>query len=300
MSYTEFPNVLHRREHFEDLIKVFEELRDNYAGTLKEIKDLSVRLDEYENNVTSRIDARIEQALTEYKTTVENTWQEKFNKHRIETTNAINEISAKVDSMEKTMRAFTLKTERDMDDFIDDINKRMISHVANVASMLSSMENSMENRQNSFETEVNAKLAELVINLPLEVESIKWLWYNVLKIGGMTVYEWYHYPQITCDKWNASEITCLEWYTNSKELLHWNKHREKLFSPISGDFTSLRNIVIELVHKLQTNAMTAGEFDRQQYTAQEIDEIRMLAGDYDWLGGLIYTRSTVERDRRVE
>lgn len=293
MGYAEYPHLDLRPETFPELIRVFEQIRDNYAGTLKEISDLRDRLDRYENDVTARIDARIETAITTYKGIVETAIDNKFSEINAQLSQWKNEIDDTLDEQDDYIRSRWLETV----ETINSMDEEMKAAVKIMQERITENNEYMETRMTNFENEVESRLREIGLNLPLQVRSIQWIWRNILCMNGMTAYEWYHYPQLTCEEWNKSEITCLEWYCNSRRLLYWDKHREKLFSPITGDFTSLQEIVIELINRLNVNAITAGEFDKQEWTAQEIDEVRMLAGRYDWLGDIIYKRSAVEHKK---
>lgn len=297
-AYSEFPNSGYHKIDYHEMFKLYCEVRDKYAGTLDEISKLNTKLDKYMQDKRSEIDI----------------WM------NVQRAYINSEINGKTEELYQNL--FTMLNNK-MIEYIRQIQRTMDSFTTSVNSNINSMNTEIANMKtamSAFETKVNGKLTEFAVqyreldsyirqtiddisdNLDSEIEYIKtrlpsidnetfnFYWNLISTIQGMTAKEWYDYVVMTCEDWNNSKITCSEWFTRSKKLTGYDSYMSLMFSPFTGELASLAQIVTEIWSNMKIGAITAGEYDGQEWTAQEIDQLRESVSAYDWAGDVFFKK----------
>lgn len=309
MGYSEYPHANLEDTDFRELIHLYREVRDKYDGTLQAITALDKRLTAYEADVNGRINGAVESAMTTYKGIVQTEMDRRFanieqtiaNKFR-EFDSRINKFISDTDSelthFETTMYDNYTELSRNVNNRIDKIAELQVESTNNMSNSILNwadvMLDTIQQVSDKFEDEINNLLA----SLPLEIDSISWLWDYAVNYDGFTAYEWYNFP-VTCEQWNESGITCADWYTSGKHVFDWYDNQRKFFSPLSGEWSSAGEVVVELCSKLMVNSLTAGEYDAMKITADEYDTKFISCTEYDWMGDLII-KSLFDSSNRKE
>lgn len=308
MSYAEFPNTHYFELDYRELLSLYVEVRDKYAGTLNEITALKERLTRYENDVNSRINGAVESAMNAYKAVVAGEINSRFsvieqnlNGKLYGITQDIAKFKSDVNASNSAyMSETTQRLELHEREVYNELNRHFEYLKDNIEVLLDMVErNSVLNQQkiDALRVWVEDELERIENTIPVELDSIKWIWDKVAIINGFNAIEWYRYTQIDCEYWNESGITCAEWYMDGKHKLFWDIHNQMMFSPLTGYWETVQDIIVELVMAIKVNAITAGEYDEQQFTAQEIDQIRGLVSEYDFNGSVIYNKFDSRTER---
>ena len=302
MGYAEFPHINYDETDFRELIQMVRECRNNYKGTLDSITALNNRLDAYEKDVNSRLDDKVKQSMNTFQGIVLNAIDSDFAKMNQNLSTQIAQIQSQLtkweSDQEEKYSQFTINIINTIDS-IEDNNNIFKAQIRTVLKEFSTSFTETTESLNSelelYKQEVENTLNSFKQSLPLNIESILWLWNYAVDSRSYNALEWYN-DITTCEQWNESKITAAQWHTNSKEIFNWYSKREKLISPVSGDIVSPQRAIIELAEKLKINAINAAEYDALKLTAIDFDELFMKAGDYDWLGNLLLDKSsTVEQ-----
>lgn len=304
MGYAEFPDIDLSDTSFRELIQYYLEVRDKYNGTLQQITETNNRLTEYEKDVDGRINGAVESAIDIYKGTVQTEMDRRFSNIELNLNRRVQEIVEQQQIFESGVNEELDRMNTDIDSYKNQMNRRFesLSHMVVDAldaqdTKIDIFKEQMVTLITNYQNYVDAKLEEIKATLPLEIQSIKWLWDNVFQWHGFNCYEWYNYNDVTCEEWNRSEITCSEWYTDGKHIFAWYDNLHKFFSPVSGERVGASEAVVELAKYLKINSMTAGEYDSLHITADKYDCMRTTAGDYDWSGELLYNQFDCRTER---
>lgn len=156
------------------------------------------------------------------------------------------------------------------------------------------VEEAINNRELSIDIEINNltdMIEQLEISVMNKIDTInQWIENydvkdNILEIyynNGLSCKDWYDMPYITCTYWNCKKITCIEWLSISKQVFGY--YNKKLINPITGIPSTVEQILITLINKLQVNTITVEEYDKMKLTAEEYDKLHLTASQYDWRG----------------
>lgn len=301
MSYSEFPNWDSASLDYHELIGLYKETRDKYAGTLRVIEALENRLDAYEQNVDSRINGAVQSALNTYKQSVQLDIDQRFSTIEQTITNRLaeqdNKINAFIDTMKSSFDSFTSDMENSFADLQRQVGTAINEKFNDMMMFLEDMENSYVYRQDTFEEYVTGQIQYIRNTLPTEIESIKWLWNKAIKLGGFSAKEWYQFPWCNCREWNTSAITCAEWFADGRRKLKHDEELSKMLSPVTGERMTVQEAVAELAASMATNAITAGDYDALGLTAEEFNAFYMSPAEYDWAGIIAFVRQSNEEER---
>lgn len=309
MSYSEFPHTNYEDTDFHELIELYKKLVDEYDGTLQKITELSNRLDEYQNTMTNHIntevDSRVQIAINVFGSTIESD----INTLKTSVTN----LNAKLDSYYDVLDNLVKTSSEHLQEQIDELNTEdevLLTKIVNLSIKLEQLREETASNLDLVErqlhvyvdnksehTLLDAKLyTEQQINaldykLSEEIKAIaeasgntaiEWLWDNCCCHGGFDGFQWYMLSEITAKDWSNMNATAVEWYTNAKEIYWRFDSRNKMFSPVTGEFVDVRKAVYELANALNINAMTALEYDSLMLTADVYDREFITAYEYDW------------------
>lgn len=297
---SEFPHAHlgdDERGHHE-LIMLYKDLIEKYSGTLDTITNLSAELSQFKKDMNSFLVTELDIYKKQVKQELVNNlidWENDFSKSM---DGKLTSYKAEVTSLLNDMKIEMLDFMEQTDDKLETMENTQTQFMQTASEQYEQQIKSMNKTITNFKKCVNGKIEELRNTLPLDVDLLKWIWDYAIGLGGYTALEWYN-SGVTCEEWNASGITCVEWYTRGKYIFDWYSKFIKLFSPVSGEFVTVQDALVELALKLKINALTAEEYDKLCLTAQRVDELNMSMGEYDWAGELLYNMcSTVEQEER--
>lgn len=301
MAYSEFPNWDSASLDYHELIGLYKETRDKYAGTLREIEALENRLDAYEKNVDSRINGAVQSALNTYKQSVQLDIDQRFSAIEQTITNRLAEQDRKIaDFITDTndnISEFTRRLSNRVEEFERSVTTQLTENQHALMEFLEDMENSYVYRQDTFEEYVTGQIQYIRNTLPTEIESIKWLWNKAIKLGGFSAKEWYQFPWCNCREWNTTDITCAEWFADGRRKLKHDEELSKMLSPVTGERMTVQEAVAELAASMATNAIKAGDYDALGLTAEEFNAFYMSPAEYDWAGIIAFVRQSNEEER---
>lgn len=300
LGYSEYPHSNFEDTDFRELIAYYREVRDKYDGTLNAITALDKRLTAYEADVNGRINGTVESAMNTYKGIVQTEMDRRFANIEQSINNKLSAFNQSMKEYENSIDIEIARFESEMYDKFHQLERYVTQRIDKIAELQIESTNNMSNSilewadvmldtiqqvSDKFENEIN----NLLESLPLEIKSVKWLWNNAVNYDGFTAYEWYNFP-VTCEQWNKSGVTCATWYTAGKHVFDWYGNQRKFFSPLSGEWSSAGEVVVELCSKLMENSLTAGEYDAMRLTADEYDTKFITGAEYDWTGRMIIER----------
>lgn len=308
-AYSEFPNSDYHKIDYHEMFKLYCDVRDKYAGTLDEIAKLNTKLDKYMQDKNSEIDtwmdvqrAYINSAINgkteELYQMLYTLLNEKMVEHVQQVTRQMDSftatVSANINSMQDEIRymkgdisAFETRVNGKLNDY-DITNKNNYNYFA---VQYRELDSHIRETIDNITTKLDADIDYIKNRLPaIDNKTFKFYWNLVSTIQGMTAKEWYDYVVMTCEDWNNSKITCSEWFARSKKLTGYDSYKSLMFSPFTGELTSLAQIVTEIWSNMKIGAITAGEYDDQEWTAQEIDQLRESVSAYDWAGDVFFKR----------
>ena len=301
MAYSEFPNWDSASLDYHELIGLYKETRDKYAGTLRVIEALEDRLEAYEKNVDSRINGAVQSALNTYKQSVQLDIDQRFSAIEQTITNRLAEQDRKIaDFITDTndnISKFTRRLSNRVEEFERSVTTQLTENQHALMEFLEDMENSYVYRQDTFEEYVTGQIQYIRNTLPTEIESIKWLWNKAIKLGGFSAKEWYQFPWCNCREWNTTDITCAEWFADGRRKLKHDEELSKMLSPVTGERMSVQEAVAELAASMATNAIKAGDYDALCLTAEEFNAFYMSPAEYDWAGSIAFVRQSNEEER---
>lgn len=308
-AYSEFPNSDYHKIDYHEMFKLYCDVRDKYAGTLDEIAKLNTKLDKYMQDKNSEIDNWMDVQRAYINSTIngktEELYQrlytllnEKMVEHVQQTQEQIDSFIANVLSHIGSMYNEIEDMKEDISKFENRVNAKLNEHITTnnnnyryFSEQYRELDSHIRESINNINTKLEADIDYIKNRLPaIDNKTFKFYWNLLSTVQGMTAKEWYDYVVMTCEDWNNSKITCTEWFTRSKKLTGYDSYMSLMFSPFTGELTSLAQIVTEIWSNMKIGAITAGEYDGQEWTAQEIDQLRESVSAYDWAGDVFFKR----------
>lgn len=308
-AYSEFPNSDYHKVDYHEMFKLYCDVRDKYAGTLDEIAKLNTKLDKYMQDKNSEIDNWMDVQRAYINSTIngktEELYQrlytllnEKMVEHIQQVTRQMDSFTATVSANINSMQDEIRYMKEDISKFENRVNAKLNEHISTnnnnyryFAEQYRELDSHIRESINNINTKLEADIDYIKNRLPaIDNKTFKFYWNLLSTVQGMTAKEWYDYVVMTCEDWNNSKITCSEWFTRSKKLTGYDSYMSLMFSPFTGELTSLAQIVTEIWSNMKIGAITAGEYDCQEWTAQEIDQLRESVSAYDWAGDVFFKR----------
>lgn len=300
------------------MFKLYCDVRDKYAGTLDEIAKLNTKLDKYMQDKNSEIDNWMDVQRAYINSTIngktEELYQNLYTMLNNKMTEHVQQVTRQMDSFIVTVTANmnSMNNEirymkEDISAFETAVNNKLGEYKTTntnnynyFTEQYRELDNYIRQRIEDITTKLDADIDYIKNRLPaIDNKTFKFYWNLMSTIQGMTAKEWYDYVVMTCEDWNNSKITCSEWFARSKKLTGYDTYKSLMFSPFTGELTSLAQIVTEIWSNMKIGAITAGEYDGQEWTAQEIDQLRESVSAYDWAGDVYFKRFDC-RTRREE
>lgn len=291
------------------MFKLYCDVRDKYTGTLDEIAKLNTKLDKYMQDKNSEIDNWMDVQRTYINSTINGKTEELYqrlytllNKKMVE---HIQQVTSQMDSFIVTVTANmnSMNNEirymkEDISAFETAVNNKLgeykttnTNNYKYFTEQYRELDNYIRQAIEDITEKLDADIEYIKNRLPvIDNKTFNFYWNLMSTIQGMTAKEWYDYVVMTCEDWNNSKITCSEWFTRSKKLTGYDTYKSLMFSPFTGELTSLAQIVTEIWSNMKIGAITAGEYDGQEWTAQEIDQLRESVSAYDWAGDVFFKR----------
>ena len=106
--------------------------------------------------------------------------------------------------------------------------------------------------------------------------------YDVARVYGLTA-EQYDSLNLTAEAYDNYELTAMEYDQYGYIKLGYPDENWYMISPFTGQFTKVKNVVMDLAH-FHMEGLTAKEYDDLELEAQEYDAKEITAFDYDWFG----------------
>lgn len=297
-AYPEYPHTNYADTDAQELIRLYKDLVSKYQGTLDKITALENKLSQYQSSVDSQLSAKAESAVQPLRTQLQNaleemkrTYTSEFQSFKQQVTELTKQFESYKGTMDGNYKSFKESIEGKYSNFeqqqTNKFNGLYDSLAAKLQGDLSSaitdaetkLQQKFTEQVNDLDERVNQKLDEYI-----KKSTSEFMWDCVFSIFGFTAEEWYNFPDMTCECWNASKITCAEWFVMGRPFLSYDAYVSRTVSPISGEWKTPTEILFELIDVLHITGMTAAEFDAMHLSAEMYDKLHLTASKYDWRG----------------
>ena len=259
LTQYEFPNVSNYDGDLRELIKYVKALRDEYQSIDELVAKIEKEFDE-----TMKAVAELKAEVEDFRTQIDE---------------AMVVYDAKI----------TLINQR-----IEDTNNR----VDNLQSLVDDFANVAKNYTDSKVTALSELFFAITSDLQAQIDALQWELpevYNIVKgvktdlvtclydvydatrDHAMTALE-YDTRGLTASEWDGLQMTALEYDTQSKERLIYGKYR----NPFTGTMDDLQTIIDALAQATTDQAITAGDYDAAELTADEFNALNLTAHLYDY------------------
>lgn len=111
--------------------------------------------------------------------------------------------------------------------------------------------------------------------------------YDVARVYGLTAGQ-YDSLGLTAKEYDDYELTAMEYDQYGYIKLGYPDENTYMISPFTGQFTKIKNVVMDLAH-FHMVGLTAQEYDDLELEAEVYDLKEITAFDYDWFGKDILT-----------
>lgn len=321
MGYYESPHTNYYDKDLHELLVMYDNLTKTYDSLLHDIRGLGFRLDDYLRQVDAKIPGAVqgaikkyEQELDKYRKECENNYQnmvrivetfgsrtdKRFDGLEKEITGWHQHLEAHekmlykvISQLQSELSETTIAWSDQFKEFTELVDLRMDAWRIFARGL------DLENREwtERLVDELSDRVSEIVSNDSVMVWNayrgdytslqlfIDDLWNRVLPVPwGYTCKEWDSDTEVTCEVWDKHEdMTCIDWYIKGKLVFHWKERKERINSWVSGKKVYWREAIREiypLLFKL-IGSITAGAYDGWEVTAEEYEQYRIMAKDYD-------------------
>lgn len=324
MGYSEFPWANYSEDDMSEFIRLYKQLRDNYAGTLEKIDSVSKRLDKYEAEMDTKIQAKVTDAVT----IAMKQYQSELQSIRTDITILQGNI--------KSLRDYVDTQDAQLENVLRRLIDKEVTEIQNTITMEVSKLNQSIMDTNTKIGDVNAKveryyaeLLEQIATLSVKVDHINEKTYAemivrdtaVLKQANDYTDKEVDYLKNLIDainveldkeslKWlwdnacnfggyNAFQwymdtpITAQEWHDKKFDCVDWYVRGREVFrwfdrrNYMFSPITGKREpvqIVIIELCNLLKHGVTAEEYEKLQLTAEQYTDYNMSGFEYDWKG----------------
>lgn len=111
--------------------------------------------------------------------------------------------------------------------------------------------------------------------------------YDVARVYGLTAGQ-YDSLGLTAQEYDSYELTAMEYDQYGYIKLGYPDENTYMISPFTGQFTKVKNVVMDLAH-FHMVGLTAQEYDDLELEAEVYDLKEITAFDFDWFGKDILT-----------
>lgn len=293
-SFPEFPHTNYNDDDLREIIELYKSLKSEYVELNENIRTLSNRLDQYERDVQSRLDEKVNIAIQPLRTQITND----LATNRIELQTIRNDLTSMVQNID-------IRSMQKINDGLQSINDRVTVIEQEVQHDFQEYESYIDSQlKNGLDT-INTSTQEALTNitsilsqlidtqfrmiedkisdLEAKINPVT-LWDNVYQMFGFNALEWYNYTDVTCEDWNKKGVTCSEWYINGKNIFNYDKEQEKIINPLTGELQEVKEIVLQYILNSMPQRMSAQQFDNLRLTAEAFDKLMLTAEEYDLKG----------------
>ena len=150
----------------------------------------------------------------------------------------------------------------------------------------------VENRLDQFINDFPTLLVDIPVYNPVRgtettfQEAINDI-YDMARMWGLTAIQ-YDSLGLTAEEYDNYGLTALEYDQNGYVSLGYPDENWYMVSPFTGQYTKVKNVVMDLAH-FHMEALTAKGYDDLELEAEEYDDKNITAFDFDWFGKDILT-----------
>ena len=279
MSFFEFP---HTRTYDSDLgwlIKEMKYLDDEYASLISyvnthkvEYKELLRRVTALENNINS-FEAKMERRFNVLESQLRSEIYVELNR-------AVAQIQGQLSTIYKDLEDLRAEVKRDrldMKAYTDALYKLSKDYTD---FKIEELINSIPELTTVF---VFNPVRGEVTDIQTSIDDL----YDITRPDALTAQE-YDDLNLTAKEYDDLNLTALEYDLWAKHILEelgiYKNPLVYMYSPFTGEYVPIKDVVLELSYLHQSDTLTAQEYDTKDKTAQEYDNLLLSAYDYDWHG----------------
>lgn len=111
--------------------------------------------------------------------------------------------------------------------------------------------------------------------------------YDMARMWGLTAMQ-YDSLGLTAQEYDNLSLTALEYDQNGYIALGYPDENWYMVSPFTGQYTKVKNVVMDLAH-LHMDGLSTKEYDDLELEAETYDDKQITSFDYDWFGKNILT-----------
>lgn len=290
MSYSEFPNTNYYDSDLRQLLELYRKLTEEYKELVDTINKTNAKLDRYQSEIPVYVRTVVQKEISKF--VADSVRRAELLQTQIDVLKK--NIDVRFEKVYSTIDKEDVKIENYRKEYIktNEIYDRKLSEMRLIVLGSNSV-----NRQ-MVESAVD-KLTKLVEEIPKSTlpvfnpilvkqttinDAISDLYNYGITREGFTALEWHNATHITCQYFSDSEITALDFWTGGKPILNCYPDAIKMFSPVSGNYVTVKDAIYELANYLKINSITAAEYDDKNLTAEEYENTNISAQSYDWDG----------------
>lgn len=290
MSFFEFP---HTRTYDSDLgwlIQEVTKIAEEYQSLVDfmnnhevEYEELKRRVDLLESNINTfenQIDARFEALSNEFEQQfnvldreLKNELRSEIQAALAELNRALGNIYAQITAVEASVTQLRLDTNGQIRAYFDLSLQYTDSKIAELISHIPDL------------TTVNVfnPVRGTITSIQVAVNDL----YDIGRPDALTAEE-YDNLGLTALEFDDIGMTALEYDLYGRRILeelgYYKNPAHYMYSPFTGEYVPIKEVVLELSYLHQSDTLTAEEYDLKELTAADYDALNLSAYDYDWHG----------------
>lgn len=168
--------------------------------------------------------------------------------------------------------------------------------IAQISGQIQIINDAIINGDNANRDYINAQIAKLKTEIPVitsvmvydptsgqlvDIQIALNNIYDKLRCGALTAAE-YDALQISAEHYDGLFLTAFDYDCCGWRYLWPNNAIGFMFSPFTGEWTEIKNVVSALADFHRAISPTAQEYDNAEYTADEFDALLLTAYMYSW------------------
>lgn len=284
MSFFEFP---HTRTYDSDLgwlIKEVTRIADQYDTFIEYMNSHKIEYEELLQRVTS-----LENEIESFETEINNRFYTLDQELRTDIDNRIAEVITQVDAKLQEVDIALRDLENKFNQFKTETRNLVIQYynlgTAYTDFKIEELINSLPDLTTVY---VFNPIKGMITTLQEAINDL----YDLGRPEALTARE-YDDLELTAAEYDALEITAIDYDLYGKKILEdlgivknsWHY----MYSPFTGEYVPLQEVITELssLHKDESGAITASEYDALELTASDYDDLLISAYDYDWIAKTI-------------
>lgn len=168
--------------------------------------------------------------------------------------------------------------------------------IAQISGQIQIINDAVINGDNANRDYINAQIAKLKTEIPVitsvmvydptsgqlvDIQIALNNIYDKLRCGALTAAE-YDALQISAEHYDSLLLTAFDYDCCGWRYLWPNNAIGFMFSPFTGEWTEIKNVVSALADFHRAISPTAQEYDNAEYTADEFNNLLLTAYAYSW------------------